>query len=385
MVISSQHTPGIYREEVFPTIPPILQTGVPAFLGFTQKGNINTPQLLTLWPQFEENLGSPLSDSYLGYAVRGFFENGGSLCYVVPLDKNLTVDDALSQGLAAIASLDTIDLVCAPDLMQGNPNLDTVLRLQNTLLQHCQVQGDRFAILDPFWSSIDLNLAQSIQEVKQQGQGLGSKNGALYYPWIKVAAINPGDEAVWVPPCGHIAGIYARSDGLVGVHKAPANEPLENVLDLKFSLTNMEQDILNPLGVNCLRVFPGRGMRVWGAKTLSNEPNWIYVNVRRIFLTVGRWLELNLADLAFEPNDLRLWVRIERELTAYFSDLLRQGALRGTTEQASFYVKCDAETNPPEIREAGMAIAEIGLAAAVPMEFITVRIILGASGVTLAD
>ncbi|NEO16316.1 MULTISPECIES: phage tail sheath subtilisin-like domain-containing protein [unclassified Moorena] len=384
MVTSQQLTPGVYREEIFPKPAPGLFTGVPVFLGFAETGPINSPQSLTLWSQFTETFGQPLADGYLAYAVRGFFENGGSLCLVVRLEDTVSITEALggpgddSGGLGAIASLNEIDLVCVPDLMRGNPDQDDLLRMQNVILEHCDLLGDRFAILDSL-PPVAVQVTQSLERVKEQRSKLRGKNGALYYPWIK--AENGPD---WMPPCGHIAGVYARSDQQFGVHKAPANETIEGIVDLKFNLTNREQDILNPLGVNCLRAFPGRGIRVWGARTLSDEANWIYVNVKRLFLTVGRWLELNLANLAFEPNELKLWVRIERELTAYFEDLLQQGALKGPTEQTAFYIKCDAETNPPEVREAGMVVTEIGLAPAIPSEFITVRIILGASGVKVA-
>ncbi|WP_424094762.1 phage tail sheath family protein [Moorena producens] len=384
MVTSQQLTPGVYREEIFPKPAPGLFTGVPVFLGFAETGPINSPQSLTLWSQFTETFGQPLADGYLAYAVRGFFENGGSLCLVVRLEDTVSITEALggpgddSGGLGAIASLNEIDLVCVPDLMRGNPDQDDLLRMQNVILEHCDLLGDRFAILDSL-PPVAVQVTQSLERVKEQRSKLRGKNGALYYPWIK--AENGPD---WMPPCGHIAGVYARSDQQFGVHKAPANETIEGIVDLKFNLTNREQDILNPLGVNCLRAFPGRGIRVWGARTLSDEANWIYVNVKRLFLTVGRWLELNLTNLAFEPNELKLWVRIERELTAYFEDLLQQGALKGPTEQTAFYIKCDAETNPPEVREAGMVVTEIGLAPAIPSEFITVRIILGASGVKVA-
>jgi phage tail sheath protein FI len=132
-----------------------------------------------------------------------------------------------------------------------------------------------------------------------------------------------------------------------------------------------------------LRAFPGRGIRVWGARTLSSDPAWTYVSVRRLFLTACRWIERNMVGAVFEPNDPRLWTRISRELTAYFNDLFRQGALQGRTPQEAFYIKCDAETNPLEIREAGSVITEIGLAPGLPNEFVIVRIIHGASGVTI--
>jgi hypothetical protein len=181
-----------------------------------------------------------------------------------------------------------------------------------------------------------------------------------------------------------VAGVYTRSDREVGVHKAPANAVLEGVVNLERSLSSADQERLNPEGVNCIRGFPGRGIRVWGARTLSNEPAWAYVNVRRIFLTAARWIEANLTDTVFEPNDARLWARIGRELTVYFQGLFERGALKGATAREAFYIKCDAETNPPEQRDQGRVITEIGLAPGLPNEFIVVRIIHGASGVTIA-
>jgi hypothetical protein len=217
---------------------------------------------------------------------------------------------------------------------------------------------------------------------------LSGTDGALYYPWVHVLD-GPRESGGLVPACGHVAGVYARSDRRVGVHKAPANEVLEGVLDLEVVLTDSEQGQLNPVGINCLRAFPARGIRVWGARTLADparpeESPWIYVNVRRLFLTLGRWIERHLAGLQFETNEPALWARIRRELTAYLTELLRRGALRGARAEEAFYVKCDADLNPPEVRDAGMVITEIGLAAAVPGELIVVRIVHGASGVTLS-
>jgi len=364
-------TPGIYKEELFPAPAAELRTGVPAFLGFAGKGPINDPRVLTLWPQFEEQFGAPTAGRYLAHAVRGFFENGGLLCYVVRLNDAEAADKALSAGLAALEPLDTLDLVCAPDAVASTGQ---VAALQQKVLEHCEKAGDRFAILDSL-SGADPD------SVLTQRQGLSGTNGALYYPWVRVLD-GPTSTGGFVPPCGHVAGVYARSDQRVGVHKAPANEVLEGVLDLEVSLTDAQQGCLNPEGVNCLRAFPGRGIRVWGARTLSGDP-WTYVNVRRLFLTAGRWIERTMAGAVFDPHDPRLWARISRELTAYFSDLHQRGALRGGTPQESFYVKCDAETNPPEVRDAGMVVTEIGLAPSLPNEFIVVRIVHGAVSTTI--
>jgi uncharacterized protein len=382
--------PGVHREDVFPEPVAELRTGVPAFLGFTESvpkddqghEQINRPQLLTLWVQFEENFGPPLSAGYLASAVRGFFENAGSLCYVVPLDRTLSTEPALRQGLGALVTVDAIDLVCTPDIMRPRqpenlpPNRDEVRTMQAAVLEHCDKLGDRFALLDALPGA-------SPEAVVQQRRGLSATNGALYYPWVRVPD-GPALTSGFVPPCGHVAGLYARSDQRVGVHKAPANEVLQGVLDLEVNLTNAQQAELNLEGVNCLRAFPGRGIRVWGARTLSRDPAWTYINVRRLFLTAGRWIEHNMAGTTFEPNDPRLWARIGRELTAYFVDLFRRGALKGRSPQEAFYVKCDAEINTPAVREAGMVVTEIGLAPSLPYEFVVVRVIQSASGVTIA-
>jgi phage tail sheath protein FI len=246
------------------------------------------------------------------------------------------------------------------------------------VLEHCDRLGDRLAILDSVPSA----------DVVAQARGLGGTNGALYYPWVRATDGSIGGDR-FVPPCGHVAGVYADTDQRIGVQKAPANEVLNGVLDLEVSLTDAQQCDIAQRGldvgvnVNCLRALPGRGIRVWGARTLSRDPNWTYVNVRRLFLTAGRWIQRNLAGAMFEPNDPGLWARITRELSAYFEDLFRRGALRGLTAQQAFYVKCDAETNPPDRREAGTVVTEIGLAPAAPGEFVVVQIIHSPSAVSI--
>jgi len=374
--VTTYWRPGVYREDVVLAPPAELPTGVPAFLGRAVGGAANRPERLTPGRPFAAVFGATPLGSWLAAAVAGFFANDGEQCFVVPLADG-DPEAALDQGLDALATLEEIDLVCVPDLFASftrASDLDAPLRMQNRVLAHCDAQGDRFAILDPPQGA-------SLDRVGSQRQGLvGGKggNGALYYPWVK-----PVGGSDFVPPCGHVAGVYARSDRRIGVHKAPANEILAGVVDLETALTDAEQAVLNPQGINALRAFPGRGIRVWGARTLASDP-WLYVNVRRLFLTAVRWIERNLADAAFEPNDPRLWSRISRELNVYFGRLFAAGALKGRTEAEAFYVKCDAETNPPEVREAGQVVTEIGLAPTLPNEFVIVRLIHGAGGVEVA-
>jgi phage tail sheath protein FI len=171
-----------------------------------------------------------------------------------------------------------------------------------------------------------------------------------------------------------VAGVYARTDYRVGVHKAPANALVEGVVDIRAHVDDREQGILNAVGVNCLRALPGRGIRVCGARTLSGRAEWRYVNVRRLVITVRRWLENECLDLVFDPNDSQLWNRIRDRLSSYCFTLYRSGALKGDTPEEAYYVKCDAETNPPAERDDGEVTTEIGLAATRPAEFIVVRI-----------
>lgn len=372
--------PGVYPQDVFPPPAPGLLTGVPAFLGYADQGLAGQPQPLTLWPQFQAQFGAPREGGFLAHAVRGFFENGGLLCYVVRLDDSATAVAGLQAGLAALEAVDAVDLLCAPDIMMSasltaTPDSDAVTALQAEVLADCQRTGGRFAILDAV-------LNGDTATVEAQASTLASRNGALYHPWL-LWALGQDGVPMYLPPCGHVAGIYSRSDQQTGVHKAPANEAVDGVLDLRVNLTDDEIGRLYANGVNCLRAAPGRGIRVWGARTLSDDSDWQPVNARRVFLTVGRWLERFLTQLAYEPNDVRLWVRIMRELTAYLDDLFQRGALKGRTPEEAFFVKCDSETNPPEVTEAGTVVTNVGVALTAPAEFIVVRILHGTSGVSI--
>ncbi len=355
------------------------------------------PQRFTLWPQFEDTYGDLRAYGFLACAVRGFFENEGDLCYVqVACFEQAPDYGTLTKALATLAPYDEYDLVCVPDLawlavraaqsakaaaLPGRREEDARAAalefavLQAAVLEHCDTTGDRMAILDALNAAAD-------GAVLDQRRVLTSNNGTLYYPWVRVAQ-GPDVTGGCVPPCGHVAGVYNRCDRQTGVHKAPANELLAGVIDLPRLLNDGDQAPLNNKGVNCLRVFVRRGVRVWGARTLGSLEEWQYINVRRVFLTAGRWIERNMGDVVFEPHTPSLWVRVERDLTAYFTDLARRGALLSPATGAGFYVKCDAETNPPAVREAGCIVTEIGFAAPPPAEYIVIRIIHGPAGVQI--
>lgn len=382
--------PGLYKEEIFlPPAPPLL-TGVPLFIGYAAAGDLDAAQLLTEWPQFAARFGAPRLDGHLADAVHGFFANDGLICYGIRLEETdpgqpRAQEQALQRALAAAVNLNRIDLLCAPDLMwgvdpQNDADLQAVTDRQARLLDHCRELGDRLAILDGV-------MADAPQRVLQQGELLRAKAprshawGAIYSPWLW--AMGHDEQCRYVPPSGHVAGVYARSDQQTGVHKAPANEPLAEVLDLRGALAPAEAAALHAGNVNCVLALPGRGIRVWGARTLSSDPTWRYVSTRRVVITASRWIERFMEELVYEPNDIRLWVRILRELTAYLEGLFLQGALKGRIPEEAFFVKCDDETNPPAVMEAGMVVTLIGLALAAPAEFVVLRIVHGASGVRI--
>jgi phage tail sheath protein FI len=359
----------VYLEEVFLSPPPTFLTAVPIFIGIAAPQNaanrennreIAKPVLLRLWTEFIAAFWQVSKENYLYSTVQGFFLNGGTQCYAVVLQS----EDALSDGLKQAEDVADIDLVCAPGL--------STERVYQQILEHCAALGDRFAILDSPNESPDND--DSLDLYGSYGS-LGSY-GAMYGPWIQVEPAASLSKPRYVPPCGHVAGVYARSDREFGFHRAPANLVVEGVLGLG------SQNFKHPR-INQIQSVQGRGIRVWGARTLSTEDNWKFINVRRVFITVQRWIEATLADVTFEPNDYKLWLRIEREVRTYLESLFRQGAFRGKTIEEAFYVKCDEETNSPELRQQGQVLTEIGLAPTVPGQFIVVRLIHDSTGVSL--
>jgi Bacteriophage tail sheath protein len=283
-------------------------------------------------------------------------------------------------GVRGLVIADEVTMVVAPDLVtaatkDGQVDLDMFKAVQTAMVTHCENAGDRMAILDS-------PPGMSPQEIKDWRAGTAmydSKFAALYYPWIKIAnptagASGSGSKMLTIPPSGHLSGIWARNDNTRGVWKAPANEVVRGALDVDVKVTKGEQDLLNPIGINCIRPFGTRGIRVWGARTLSSDPSWRYVNVRRLFNFIEESILLGTQWVVFEPNDLALWQRVKRTVHAFLLGLWRQGALFGATPEQAFYVKCDEETNPPESVDEGKLVVEIGVAPVKPAEFVIFRI-----------
>jgi uncharacterized protein len=291
-------------------------------------------------------------------------------------------DVAQRSGVNGLEAIDEITMLCVPDLMsayqQGAIDLETVQSVQLAMIGHCEIMGDRIAILD---SPPGLN-AQQVKEWRVDKAGYDSKYAALYWPWIRT--LDPSSGAnVFVPPSGHLAGIWGRNDDTRGVHKAPANEVVRGAVSLQTRITKNEHDLLNPVGINCIRAFPAQGIRVWGARTLSSDPAWRYLNIRRLFNYLEESILGGTNWVVFEPNDQALWAKLRRTIASFLVNEWRKGALFGLTPDDAFYVKCDDETNPTEGIDAGQVVCEIGVAPVKPAEFVIFRLAQYSGGTSL--
>lgn len=301
--------------------------------------------------------------------------SGGAAATPAP---RLAPDDYVGEaadrtGFSGLEAIDEITMVSVPDIMaayqQGALDLEGVKTVQLGLIAHCELMGDRMAILDP---PPGLN-AQQVKEWRVDVAGYDSAFATVYWPWIKVFDPASGTNR-FVPPSGHMAGIWGRNDDTRGVHKAPANEVVRGVVDIELNLTKAEHDQLNPEGINAIRAFPGRGIRVWGGRTLSSDPSWRYVNVRRLFNYLEKSILNGTQWVVFEPNDVDLWGRIRRTISSFLTRTWRDGALFGTTPDEAFFVKCDAETNPPDVIDAGQVVCLIGVSPVKPAEFVVFKL-----------
>jgi len=512
-------TPGVYVEEVASSSATLSAgaTAVAAFVGFTAKAPQDDPtdpegvkpRLVTNWTQFEALYGGFVPGAMLAHSVYGYFNNGGSLAYIVriphttpaetpgalalpagdrtlgpavefttvepnaPISISVTPEppaadakpddaptfrvdvveagkiaesfphvtltkgatnvetvvnagsakvkvatkidlDALSPDLASLQAgtfaivpaapspmavpgraftgsesertginglviAEEVTMVMVPDLVTaatdpatGKVDLNMWKSVQLALINHCEGQANRMAILDapPGMSP------QQIKEWRSDTAMYDSAFAALYYPWIEVTnpAATNGDTEIMVPPSGHMAGIWSRNDDTRGVWKAPANEVVRGALNVEKNITKGEQSLLNPIGINCIRPFGTRGIRVWGARTLSSNTDWTYINVRRLFNMIETAIMNGTQYAVFEPNDQKLWEGLKRTVGSFLRGLWRDGALFGATADQAFYVKCDTETNPPESIDLGRVVVEVGIAPVKPAEFVIFRI-----------
>jgi phage tail sheath protein FI len=374
----------VYVEEVPSASKPIegVGTSVAAFVGLAPGGPVNTPMRVSRWGQFANIYGDPnqpdsapfMPGAFLAHAVRGFFENGGTRCLVVRVGgstaRDLGGDVAERRGLGALAAIDEVTMVCMPDAMTlvGDGDGAELTALQGQVIAHCENAGNRMAILDcpPGLSP------REVLDWRTSRVAYDSKDAALYYPWLEVADPLTGG-ALLVPPSGHVAGVWCRTDAAYGVHRAPT-EGVVGVAGLGCAVAEADEDELAQAGVNSIRAFPRQGIRVWGARTLSSDPEWRDVPVRRVLLHLASSIDQGTRWTVFEPNDEQLWRGLREAVERFLEHRWREGELVGETASDAYYVKCDAETNPPEVVAAGQVVCEIGIAPVKPREFAILRL-----------
>ena len=332
--------------------------------------------------QFQEFLSQPNVFNFVA-SVNGFYDNGGGKCYVYlmgtpNLECSIRENQADKIGLYSFDDCDDMAIMAAPGLNAAQ---------QKEVLEHCEVRRDRFAILDgPIVSDGAMDIPAS-----EKGYG------AMYVPWFKVTKPSwfTGDQShievtgpnrrklikcdkneVYVPPSGHLAGIMARVDGERGCHKAPANEIAMGITGLSQTINRLEQAQYNDRGINVVREFKDRGIRVWGARTLAtkSDPSWKYINVRRLFIMVEQSIMVGSQWSVFEPDDSTLWKKLTRDVRGFLMRVWRSGALFGDTPEEAFYVKCDSETNPRYLIDAGQVNVQVGICPVKPAEFVVFNI-----------
>ena len=375
--------PGVYVEQEDPKARPIagVGTSTAGFIGevtagvampdqpgqFDAGGNpipyplaeANVPVLITGWEQFKTRFGDfDAANQTLAHAIYGFFNNGGTRCWVLRLE---TLDDStdLKEALKSLAAIDEIAIVAVPGALSNTQQTD--------IIDHCEGSLDRVAILDGVPNPAELTVAEIT------GGTRDSDFAALYFPWLQLSDPASGN-VIQQPPSGHLAGIYARVDGQEGVFKAPANEVVRGVTALSQRLSQADQAGLNPEGVNVIRIF-NNTIKVWGARTLGGSRNdFKYVSTRRYFNFLRESIDEGTQFAVFEPNSPALWQRISRSVSDFLLNQWRDGALFGQTPEQAFFVKCDIETNPAAVRELGQVVTEIGVAIVKPAEFVIFRI-----------
>ena len=289
----------------------------------------------------------------------------------------LDVDDFVGEdlgpghrsGIQALEDIDDISITIVPSITSNV--------VQTALINQAELLKYRFAIIDP--PPVKPDAVDVIDSIRAFRSNFDTKYGALYFPRIEVR--DPfTDETEALAPSGHMAGIYARVDIERGVYKAPANEVIQAIDQsngfhgLETEITKREQDLLNPVGINALRWFPNRGTRVWGARTLSSDGSWKYINVRRIFIYVERSIDEGTQWVVFEPNDEKTWARVRQSITNFLTTVWRSGALFGLKADEAFFVRCDRTTMTQDDIDNGRLICVIGIAPVKPAEFVIFRI-----------
>lgn len=328
-------------------------------------------------------VGDKTKSTDLVTAVQGFFANGGSRCYIA----NVGAEEAINGGLDALDLIDEIAIIAAPGRTDAGSQL--------ALIDRAETMKDRVAICDVPATVDDVEQLTRVGTVDGADTGGGKSKqrpalrprqsdwAACYFPWLLVPDLlgqKPGEKPVYIPapPSGHMAGLWAQSDAKKGVHKAPANMAIAGVGGLTKYVSRAEHDVLNPAGINVIRMFTREGIRVWGARTLAaSSSNWKYLNVRRLFTMAEESIGIGTRWSIFEPNDKPLWDHLKASIGDFLKVLQSQGAI------VDYFVKCDSETNPPEIVDLGQVVVIVGIRPVKPAEFLIIRIGQSQAGTTV--
>ena len=363
----TSRTPGVYVEEVSLGSKPIEGggTAVAAFVGVAPGGPAGRPLRISSWTHFERVYTDPrqpengpfVPEAYLAHAVQGFFANGGRVCWTVRAGRQRS---AVQEALASLAEVDEITVVSVPDRTPRSRDLE------GHVIGHCEAAGNRMAILDPPPGLEPRDVLDWRTSIRSRD----SEAATLYWPWIEVA--DPlTDRPLFVPPSGHVAG--------VGSYRQCSRRPqgadrrtLLGAAGLAYTIRKDEQEELGLAGINSIRSFRGRGSAS-GLGTLSSDPEWQYVNIRRLFLYIEASLDAGTQWVVFEPNDEQLRKELRDSISRFLTRLWMDGALMGASPEEAFFVKCDQETNPPEVVESGQVVVEVGFAPLRPAEFVVLR------------
>jgi uncharacterized protein len=382
--------PGVYVEEVSASAKPIegVGTSTAAFAGWSRRGPVDRAELVYSWKDFEMKFGGLDKRSLLGYSVNHFFDNGGRKAYIVRLrapgsrsekakvlrpnepdfENALLPTDGGGGGLYNLDKVDQFNLLCVP----GQTSAATILALQ----KFCR-ERRAFLIIDCDQSATYSHLKGGPGNIV----GDDSINAAFYFPWLLAADPLQATAPREFPPCGFVAGVYARTDMNRGVWKSPAGTgaALNSVIGVNpdKALNDADNGVLNQKGINCIRTLPPSGVLVWGARTLrggDNSSEWKYVAMRRFALFIEESIDRGLQWTVFEPNGERLWANIRQSVGDFMYKLFRQGGLMGTTPKEAYFVKCDRETTTQSDIDTGIVNVLVGFAPLKPAEFIIIRI-----------
>jgi phage tail sheath protein FI len=390
--VAAGSEPELHHEEFRVVVtPPATAPGSPAperHEGLSQSPYhprylFNTGVFESEWVQLVQPTGPPSADTYPELLIDPF----AAASLVGGLDDQptgLTAAD-YSDGIDALRDIDDVNILCIPDAA-AHPDRQSI---QQAMIAHCLALADRFAVVDSA-PGIPPSGRGSVDEQRDE---VTSERGfaALYYPWLRIRdprSTGQRSRSMFVPPSGHVAGVYARVDMFPGVHKAPANVDVRGALGLERLLSDRQQGPLNRQGVNVMRVFPGDArVTVWGARTTVDPEitDWVYINVRRLLLYIEESVQEGIRWAIFSPNNLTLWKQLTRTISDFLTGVWRDGGLFGATAAEAFQVRIDEALNPPSVRALGRLYIEIKVAPVRPAEFIIVRIGLWDGGGDVAE